>query len=415
MLDKKSLTLGLSLLISFLLSTQITAKRTKNQSKFDPLTHPSIQLKTSIINSIKNFENLHPEIQESIELYKYWTDDQFRENKINSIFGRFRQKQGLLYASPKEMEYRRNIFQNNLYTIGLHNVDYARGKHSYFLKVTKFADLTETEFMERYTQPPQKLKSSSTGLLNESIQKTSNLSPQKPKKSETQTHNLTYPVKKDFRDLNIIGPIEDQGSCGACYSFSSVAATEAAYALRHRDLPLLSLSKQEMVDCGWSTGLGLKGCSGGVLADAYKYLMNYGVCNNSDYKYTAKVGKCLSYKYDRVVKIDGFKQLSANNKDSFFSFLNNQPTSIAIQMLPTYRLYGGGFIDTKGPCGFFYNHGIMAVGYDLDNDGNGGYLILKNTYGVNWGVDGYMYFSVGIGDTGMCAFINNNDTQPYFN
>jgi C1A family cysteine protease len=232
------------------------------------------------------------------------------------------------------------------------------------------------------------------------------------KKIKTDSTKVTLSNDVDWRRENIITKVEFQGNCGSCYSFASVGATEAAYALETK-LPPPVLSKKEMVDCGASTGLYLKGCGGGVLESAYKYLQSYGVCLASEYPYEEKVGKCMSYKYPRAVKISGYSMLDDITQDGFLSMVSKKPTSIAIEMKPRWKLYRGGIVDVKGPCGFFFNHAILAVGYNLKKEnGAPGYLILKNSYGEEWGVDGYMYYKLGIGYMGMCAIINSNNSQP---
>jgi hypothetical protein len=356
----------------------------------------------SILDKIQNLHELESHVQELIHLYSNWNDEQIRKKKIDSLFSEFKAKKGLLYSSQIEHDYRRQVFEENIFSACKHNLSYAIGRESYYLGITKFSDLTDQEFLNRYT--------SSTSLVNK---QDLNQSPLNSKKAKTQSKYKPYPDKVDFRDRNVISSVEDQKECGACYSFASVGATEAAYSLKTKVTPPPVFSKQEMVDCGEASGFYLKGCRGGVLESAYRYLQTFGVCTAENYPYAGKMGQCLSYKYDRAVKISGYTLLHDVTKDGFLSLLSHQPSSLAIEMRPRFKLYRGGIIDVKGPCGFFFNHAILAVGYSLKPDnGAPAYLILKNSYGLDWGEKGYMYYKLGIGNMGMCAIINSNDSQP---
>jgi len=61
----------------------------------------------------------------------------------------------------------------------------------------------------------------------------------------------------DWRTWTIINPITDQGSCGSCYSFSTIASFESSYAIKTG--LLYKLSEQHIVSCDTSN----YGCDGG--------------------------------------------------------------------------------------------------------------------------------------------------------
>jgi len=64
------------------------------------------------------------------------------------------------------------------------------------------------------------------------------------------------------------------------------------------------------------------------------------------------------------------------------------------------RFYQCGVITNATACGDQINHEVVAVGYNLANDPP--YFILRNSWGDDWGNDGY--FNVAITDgIGICA------------
>ena len=63
----------------------------------------------------------------------------------------------------------------------------------------------------------------------------------------------------------MISPIKNQGECGSCWAFSTVAAIEARYKMRYGDFKLLS--EQQLVDCAGNYNN--HGCDGGLPSNAY--------------------------------------------------------------------------------------------------------------------------------------------------
>lgn len=64
-----------------------------------------------------------------------------------------------------------------------------------------------------------------------------------------------------YCDVNKCCPIKNQGGCGSCYAFATVAVIESSHAQYSHEL--ICLSEQEIVDCD-------NGCDGGDFPDATK-------------------------------------------------------------------------------------------------------------------------------------------------
>ena len=79
-----------------------------------------------------------------------------------------------------------------------------------------------------------------------------------------------------------------------------------------------------------------------------------------------------------------------------------QPVSVGIAAFcSSMMLYNGGVL-TKS-CGTVLNHAVVIVGYGTDSATGLDYWLVKNTWGVNWGEQGYvrMVRSMIQGDSGL--------------
>ncbi|EMS67389.1 Cysteine protease 1 [Triticum urartu] len=95
------------------------------------------------------------------------------------------------------------------------------------------------------------------------------------------------PQSVDWREKGAVAPVKNQGRCGSCWAFSTVAAVEGVNKIVTGDL--VKLSEQELVDC--SRNGQNSGCNGGIMDDAFDFIVrNGGIDTEEDYPYTAKEG-----------------------------------------------------------------------------------------------------------------------------
>ena len=68
-----------------------------------------------------------------------------------------------------------------------------------------------------------------------------------------------------------VSSVKNQKLCGGCWAFSSTGAVASAWAIKYNQL--YNLSQQELLDCSYMN----KGCKGGSMDLAFKYIMNNGL------------------------------------------------------------------------------------------------------------------------------------------
>lgn len=283
----------------------------------------------------------------------------------------FQIKYGKAYRSAEEPT-RRAIWEKTLRTVQKHNEEASKGIHSYFMGENEFSDMTFEEFKQ------QKL-----GYLKPQLE----LNP--------VYHESSSRRKSDFVDLRargLVTPVKDQGSCGSCWAFASVAALEGAWA--NNGNALVELSEQQLVDCAKAN----QGCKGGWMNPTYEYIRdNGGIQTRSSYPYTNSNGTCKSNGAHNVAYIKGtaFKNIPAKNEDALQTAIEDgYPVSIAVYADENFMKYKSGLYTRANT--FFdnllnLNHAVVIVGYDFtSSDKKQQYYIVKNSWGTSWGEDGYI-------------------------
>jgi len=200
---------------------------------------------------------------------------------------------------------------------------------------------------------------------------------------------VNIPKTKDWRDEKAVTPVKNQGACGSCYSFSTTGALEGACAIKTKKL--LSFSEQQIMDCSWQ--FGNNGCNGGMFDRAFYYInVQGGIDSEASYPYTAKESKTCKYDAkNKAGQVSNFYYVKQEDEDALTAVLAMKgPVAIAINAgLRSFQFYSSGVYDDS-ECDATLNHGVLAVGYGTDSDSGKDYFLVKNSWGTQWGLDGYI-------------------------
>jgi cathepsin L len=283
--------------------------------------------------------------------------------------------------NDSEYWYRYNVFEKNMEYINYSN-NYKN--NTYSLGINNFTDMTFNEFSSIYLR----LK-----INTPPSHKDYNLV-----FSNFYDNNSPVPTNIDWRASGLVTNIKDQGQCGSCWAFSAIGTIEGQHAKKYGNL--VSLSEQNLVDC---TGdYGCDGCAGGWPDNAIQYVIdNGGVDTESSYPYTAQDGSCGFNNTMVGAKIHDVVRLPSGNMSALYSALGQiGPISVALDAEYDFQLYKSGIFNSTECSQTQLDHAVLAVGYGVSAE-NHRFLIIKNSWGSSWGMDGYIYFSADVDN--MCG------------
>ncbi|XP_076447139.1 cathepsin O-like [Babylonia areolata] len=277
-----------------------------------------------------------------------------------------------------EFERRFEIFKMNLERIEKLNTPYREGDSAVF-GINKFSDLSQEEFAAQYLDDLRPVKlSGDTALRFQS---------EKPSGRKGIAPSL-LPKKIDWRARGKISPIKNQGRCGACWAFAAAEVVESAFAIKH-NISAPQLAVQQLIDCSDKN----YGCSGGDICIALDYIKMTGITFQKNYPLTDNDGTCHTLRpAEEVINITSYTcNKYVGTEDEILHILaTTGPVSAAVDA-STWNNYVGGII--KFHCLNDINHAVDIVGYDLT--GPVPYYIVRNSWGTDFGMDGYMYIKVG--------------------
>jgi len=270
--------------------------------------------------------------------------------------------------SSEEFFARYDIFKANYDFVNSHNEQTA----GFSVKLNKFADLTAAEFgkiYNGYRAPSFRVSKPHAEVF-------------------VADKNVQIPTSVDWRSKGAVTGVKDQGQCGSCWSFSSTGSMEGSKALAGQGL--VSLSEQNLVDC--STAQGNMGCNGGLMDQAFEYVIqNGGIDTEASYPYTATGPNQCRYSAANIGdKISSYSDISSGDEDALAQAIAMKPVSVAIDAShSSFQFYNGGIYYEPACSSSQLDHGVLAIGY------GDGYFLVKNSWGTSWGSAGYIQMSRG--------------------
>jgi len=228
------------------------------------------------------------------------------------------------------------------------------------------------------------------------------------------------PTTFDWRNVsgvNYISPVRDQGGCGSCYAFASMAMLEARYRIMTDNLERLVFSPQDVVECS----IYAQGCDGGFpYLIAGKYAEDFGVVTETCNPYKAQQPKqqtcgtglnCRRYYATNYYYVGGYYG-ATNEALMRLALINNGPLAVGFEVYDDFMTYRTGVYHHTGVTDQvnklnkwdpfqITNHAVLVVGYGTEQGTNTPYWTVKNSWGPGWGEQGYFRIRRGTDECGI--------------
>ncbi|CAD6223787.1 unnamed protein product [Miscanthus lutarioriparius] len=272
--------------------------------------------------------------------------------------------------------------------------------------VTPFSDLTREEFEARLTGVR------ASGDVQRIVMSGA---------SASQDEVARLPASFDWRDKGAVTGVKMQGACGSCWAFTTTGAVEGANFLATGKL--LDLSEQQLVDCDHTCSAVAQnecnnGCAGELMTNAYAYLMKSGgLMEQRAYPYTGVPGPCSFDPAQAAVRVANFTAVPTGDEAQIRAALVRRgPLAVGLNAAFMQTYVGGVSCPLLCPRAWV-NHGVLLVGYGARGFaalrlGYRPYWIIKNSWGKQWGEQGYYRLCRGSNVCGVDSMVSAVAVAP---
>eukprot|EP00746_Dinoflagellata_sp_MGD_P087077 gnl/MRDRNA2_/MRDRNA2_34559_c0_seq1.p1 gnl/MRDRNA2_/MRDRNA2_34559_c0~~gnl/MRDRNA2_/MRDRNA2_34559_c0_seq1.p1 ORF type:complete len:240 (+),score=41.09 gnl/MRDRNA2_/MRDRNA2_34559_c0_seq1:68-721(+) len=92
-----------------------------------------------------------------------------------------------------------------------------------------------------------------------------------------------------------------------------------------------------------------------------------------------------------AVTLGGYTAVPSNNLAATMYAVSKGPVVVAVDASP-WHFYGAGIFNSCRQDATL-NHAVLLVGYGIDKIRNRGYWLIRNSWGIGWGMKGYIKLS----------------------
>jgi len=212
------------------------------------------------------------------------------------------------------------------------------------------------------------------------------------------------PTGFDWRNYSAVTLPKNQGQCGSCWAFSATGFLESELIRRGTADNSLDLAEQFMTKCDTTS----YGCNGGYPFAAADFGLKNGLPFESTYPYNYNynyanictspiIGRTFN---DIVSSVGKYSSSTKASNTTIATYLLQRPLMLGVNAndwsgyAPSKsQVWSCKSSNSKGGI----NHAVLLVGYTSN------YWIIKNSWGTNWGLGGYIYvtkstsYNCGIG------------------
>lgn len=282
----------------------------------------------------------------------------------------FKAQFGRKYSGPAEESRRLELLARNKLEVEQFNRDHSE-RAKYTLAINRLSDRTDDEFKQLLgfkMAPEHKMSLSSKRAPSEFVRRI--LDSDEP-----------VPDFVDWRTSGRVSSVKDQGNCGSCWAFSTVGVLEGQESPAKKINNTISLSPQNVMDCG---SFAEAPCEGGSMIQALDDVASEGgIESELDYPYTGVGGDSCKLDKSKVVLANRGRDILPQTDEEALkkAVARYGPVAVAIEVSDhgNFRHYQSGVYTDKfchqDPQ--YLNHGVLVVGYGTDPEGGDYWIVVS--------------------------------------
>jgi len=223
------------------------------------------------------------------------------------------------------------------------------------------------------------------------------------------------PKSWDWRNVSGVSYIDevmDQGECGSCYMVSTIHMLSARHRIKQQDASIEPFSIAFPLYCSEYN----QGCEGGYAFLASKWSQDVGLVPKSCHAYADTAGSCqlqcdpttLPHRHRAANHhyVGGYYG-GSSELEIMRELVRDGPLVASFEPQNDLMYYSGGVYKRVPHLQHAeweqVDHAVMLIGYG-EEDGKK-YWILQNSWGRDWGEDGYFRMARGVDESGVESLV----------
>ncbi|CAH1778559.1 unnamed protein product [Owenia fusiformis] len=250
---------------------------------------------------------------------------------------------------------------------------------------------------------------------------------------EEETFPREYDLRKESKGY--VSAIRNQGDCASSWAFSATAVTSDRLAMESSNAVKVDFSPQQLISC---IGDKKTACAGGHLDRAWEYMRVQRVVDEKCYPYASSLGSSMeNCQIERstlrskngvcpkkeqiprniIYQMEKPYTIPSDEREIMKEILTNGPVQATFVVHEDFFMYKSGIYrhsvapDDIGLSGY-QSVRIVGWGSECSSQGETKYWIVANSWGKQWGEQGYFRIQKGVNECEIESYVVGVTVKP---